>query len=85
MLRAAGKMPSVKAVVTIGAPFDPEHVTHNFADALPDIIDKGSAEVSLGGRPFRIGREFVRDVQEERLAPAIAGPASRPAGAARPP
>ena len=71
VLRAAGSMPSVKAVVTIGAPFDPEHVTHNFADALPDIIAKGAAEVSLGGRPFRIGRDFVKDVQEEMLAPAI--------------
>ncbi|MDJ0827874.1 MAG: bifunctional alpha/beta hydrolase/OsmC family protein [Rhodobacter sp.] len=71
VLRAADTMASVMAVVTIGAPFDPEHVTHNFADALPDIIEKGTAEVSLGGRPFRIGRDFVRDVQEERLAPAI--------------
>jgi len=72
VLRAAGQIASIKAVVTIGAPFDPEHVTHNFADALPDIIDKGVAEVNLGGRPFRIGREFVRDVQEEKLGPAIA-------------
>jgi putative redox protein len=72
VLRAAATMPAVKAVVTLGAPFDPEHVTHNFADALPAIVAKGSAEVSLGGRPFRIGRDFVRDVQEEMLAPAIA-------------
>ncbi|MDJ0628935.1 MAG: bifunctional alpha/beta hydrolase/OsmC family protein [Rhodobacter sp.] len=72
VLRAAGTMGTVKAVVTIGAPFDPGHVTHNFSDALPDIIEKGSAEVNLGGRPFRIGRDFVKDVQEERLAPAIA-------------
>jgi len=73
VLRAAGDMDSVKAVVTIGAPFDPGHVTHNFADALPDIIAHGVAEVDLGGRPFRIGRDFVRDVQAEALAPAIAG------------
>ena len=72
VLRAAETMDSVKAVVTIGAPFDPGHVTHNFADALPDIIEKGAAEVSLGGRPFRIGRDFVKDVQAEKLAPAIA-------------
>jgi len=73
VLRAADTMPSVKAVATIGAPFDPDHVTHNFADALPKILEQGSAEVSLGGRPFRIGRAFVEDVQAERLAPAIAG------------
>ncbi len=73
VLGAVQTMPSVKAVVTIGAPFDPDHVTHNFADALPEIIEKGSAEVDLGGRRFRIGRAFVEDVRAERLAPAIAG------------
>ncbi len=71
VLRAAGTMPSVKAVVTIGAPFDPGHVTHNFADALPEITEKGAAEVNLGGRPFRIGRGFFEDVRAEMLAPAI--------------
>ena len=71
VLRAAETMGSVKAVVTIGAPFDPGHVTHNFAEALPEILEKGAAEVSLGGRPFRIGRDFVKDVQSEELAPAI--------------
>jgi len=72
VLRAAGTMPSVKAVVTLGAPFDPDHVTHNFADALEEIVEKGAAEVNLGGRPFRIGKHFVEDVQSEKLAPAIA-------------
>ncbi|MCK0103601.1 bifunctional alpha/beta hydrolase/OsmC family protein [Pseudohalocynthiibacter sp. F2068] len=73
VLRAADSLPSVKAVVTLGAPFDPGHVTHNFADALPKIQAEGTAEVNLGGRPFRIGRAFVEDVAAENLAPAIAG------------
>jgi len=73
VLRAAGDIASVKAVVTLGAPFDPEHVTHNFADALPKIVAEGVAEVDLGGRPFRIGRQFVQDVRAEALAPRIAG------------
>jgi len=72
VLKAASLLPQIKAVATLGAPFDPEHVTHNFADALPEIMAKGEAEVSLGGRPFRIGRRFVEDVAEEVLAEAIA-------------
>lgn len=72
VLRAASKMPSVKAVVTIGAPFDPGHVTHNFGDAIDRIHTDGSAEVKLGPRKIRIGREFLSDVGSERLAPAIA-------------
>ncbi len=71
VLRAAGAMHSVKAVVTIGAPFDPGHVTHNFGDALDEIREKGQAEVNLGGRPVTIGRAFVEDVAAENLTPAI--------------
>ncbi len=73
VLKATAQLGTVKAVATLGAPFDPGHVTHNFADALPQIMEKGVAEVSLGGRPFQIGKDFVRDVAEEVLAPAIGG------------
>jgi len=73
VLKAAAQMPSVKAITTIGAPFDPEHVIHNFAGELANIEADGHAEVSLAGRPFRISRNFVEDVKAENLAPAIAG------------
>jgi putative redox protein len=71
VLKAASELPEIKAVATIGAPFDPEHVTHNFTDALPEIMSKGVAEVSLGGRPFKIGKTFVQDVGQGALTPAI--------------
>ena len=71
VLKAASQIDQIKAVATLGAPFDPEHVTHNFADALPEIISKGIAEVSLGGRPFRIGKGFIEDVAAGELTPAI--------------
>ncbi|WP_333713285.1 bifunctional alpha/beta hydrolase/OsmC family protein [Yoonia sp.] len=71
VLKAAAQIDSLKAVVTIGAPFDPSHVTHNFADALPEIVDKGVAEVTLGGRPFRIGKSFVEDVSQASLKEAV--------------
>ncbi|MEX3015780.1 bifunctional alpha/beta hydrolase/OsmC family protein [Gymnodinialimonas hymeniacidonis] len=72
VLRAAGQIPSIKAVTTIGAPFDPEHVTHNFHDALDDIVNKGAGEVLLGGRPVKIGAGFVEDVKASKLAEDIA-------------
>ncbi|MGJ8618332.1 MAG: bifunctional alpha/beta hydrolase/OsmC family protein [Sulfitobacter sp.] len=71
VLKAASQIDQIKAVATLGAPFDPEHVTHNFADALPEIIAKGIAEVSLGGRPFNIGKGFIEDVAKGELTPAI--------------
>ena len=58
--------------MTLGAPFDPGHVSHHFDAALPEIEAKGRAEVCLGGRPFVIGKEFVDDIHAEALAPAIA-------------
>ncbi len=73
ILGAAGRIDSARAVVTIGAPFDPGHVTHNFGAALPLIEADGAAEVELGGRPIRIGRDFVENVRGEKLAKDIAG------------
>ena len=72
VLRAAGEIPSAKAVVTIGAPFDPEHVVHNFGTALETIERDGVGEVQLGGRPVRIGQGFIDDVRSEKLAEDIA-------------
>lgn len=73
VLRAAGSLPTVRAVATIGAPFDPAHVTHSFAGALDRIARDGEATVELGGRPVRLGRRLVDEVRAERLGPAIAG------------
>ena len=71
VIRAAGRIPSVKAVVTLGAPHDPEHVTHNFTDALPEIAEKGVAPVDLGGREFCISQAFIEDVRGEKLDAAL--------------
>ncbi len=72
VLAAAGQIASARAVVTLAAPFDPGHVTHNFSDALDRIEKDGAAEVMLGGRPIRIGRDFVEDVRAEVLEGKIA-------------
>ncbi|MEP4038480.1 bifunctional alpha/beta hydrolase/OsmC family protein [Pseudophaeobacter sp.] len=71
VLRARAGIPTIKGVVTLGAPFDPGHVSHHFDAALPEIQSKGQAEVCLGGRPFVIGRDFVEDIRAEALTPAI--------------
>ncbi|MEX3314953.1 alpha/beta fold hydrolase [Sulfitobacter sp. PS-8MA] len=71
VLKAAAQLPEVRAVATLGAPFDPAHVTHSFAESLPEISAKGQAEVNLGGRPFTVSRAFVEDVQGATLAPDI--------------
>ncbi|SPF76618.1 hypothetical protein ALP8811_01627 [Aliiroseovarius pelagivivens] len=71
VIKAASHLSGIQAVVTIGAPADPSHVIENFADALPGITSEGAADVCLGGRPFRIGADFVEDVQFTQLDEAL--------------
>jgi putative redox protein len=73
VLAAAGEVPEARAVVTIAAPSDPSHVVHLFRDHAAAIRQKGEVEVTLAGRPFRIRREFLDDVAEQRLDRRIAG------------
>lgn len=71
VLRAAARIDSVRAVATIGAPFDPVHVKHLFADSLDDIERRGEAQVSLAGRKFTVSRDFVEDLDGQRMEEAI--------------
>ncbi|EAR08155.1 bifunctional alpha/beta hydrolase/OsmC family protein [Reinekea blandensis] len=65
VLQAAAELPKVDAVVTIGAPFEADHVLHNFHADLSQIETQGQAEVSLGGRCFTIRRQFIDDVRAQ--------------------
>lgn len=67
ILAAADRIAEAKAVVTIGAPAEPEHVIHNFGDHVNTICNQGSAEVELGGRAFTIRREFIDDISDVSL------------------
>lgn len=71
VLSAAAKVPEAKAVVTIGAPFDPGHVAHNFAGHIEEIKTKGVAKVTLGGRAFEIKKEFLEDIESQDQASKI--------------
>ena len=71
VLAAAGEIPEVKAVATIGAPADADHVIHNF-DAAVDTIEKsGLAEVKLGGRSFTIKKQFLDDLRSQSVTERI--------------
>ena len=72
VIRAAQKIPNIKAISTIGAPFDPAHVLTNFQHAVPDIVRDGRATVTLSGRPFDISHNFIQDISQENLAEALA-------------
>ncbi len=68
VLAAASEIAEVKAVVTIGAPSDPEHVVGLFRTHLDAIHSDGEAEVQLAGRTFTIKRHFLTDAAEYNLS-----------------
>lgn len=72
VLKAAASVPEARAVATIGAPSDPDHVKHNFHAHLDEIESEGEAEVSLAGRPFRIKKQFLEDIAVQSLHDSVA-------------
>ena len=64
---AASKLPSIKAVATIGAPASVSHVTHLFSHQAKEVKDNEAIEVNIGGRPFKINQKFIDDFYQVNL------------------
>ena len=72
-LMAAGMMPNIRAVVTIGSPYDLKHVLHQFDPAALEKIEAdGEAEVHLAGRPFFVRKDLINALRENDLHSHIA-------------
>ena len=71
VLAAAQRVPEAVAVATIGSPFEPAHVLHLIKDTA-SIERDGEAEVDIGGRPFRIRRQFLEDISGSKLGHSVA-------------
>ncbi|MBV8972632.1 MAG: OsmC family protein [Sphingomonadaceae bacterium] len=76
VLAAAGEIDSVTAVATLAAPFAAEHVLHQLSPdthaALAAPGDDDAVPVTIGGRPFTLGRGFIADIREARQDARIA-------------
>jgi len=68
VLSAAGHLEQVRAVATIGAPFDPLHVVKNFKANLDEIQHQGYATVTLGSREFTIKKQFLDDLKSQNAS-----------------
>ncbi len=67
VLKLQEGLDEVKAVVTIGAPSDVEHVSHLFKSNIAEINELGRAKVNLAGREFEIQKQFIDDINEQDL------------------
>ena len=71
VISAAHDLDTVRAVVSVGAPYDPGHVEHNY-DALAErIMADGEAPFLIGGKALTLRRHFIEDVREADLREQI--------------
>lgn len=71
VIAAAHEVDSVRAVASVGAPYDPGHVEHNY-DALVDrILADGEAPFLVGGKALTLRRHFIEDVRAADLREQI--------------
>lgn len=64
---AAQRIPSVRAVVTIGAPAEPADVERHYDAIVDRVLEQGSSPWELGGRAMTMKRHFVEDVRRADL------------------
>lgn len=67
VLHAAHRIANCKAVATVAAPADVEHVKTNFSAKLDEIQETGAATVTLQGRDFKIKKQFLDDLSTKRM------------------
>lgn len=63
----------VAAVATIGAPSDVPHALHNIGGDLEKIERAGEGDVTIGGRAFRLSKQFLDKIREVDLLERVRG------------
>jgi len=67
VIYAGSQLESIKAIATIGAPSEPEHVTHLLSQKIETIKSDGKAMVNIGGRKFTIKKQFLDDLRSKNM------------------
>lgn len=74
VLAAAAHVDSVRAVATIAAPFDADHVLHLLDPAgLAQLEAEPTSLVKIAGRPLSVGKDFIDDLRRQDQGARIAG------------
>ena len=73
VIAAAHQLDTVRAVASIGAPYEPSHVEHNYDALVERILAEGEAPFLIGGKALTLRRHFVEDVRAVDLHEQIRG------------
>lgn len=68
-LLAAGRIHTVRSIVTLGAPSSPTHVEHLFSAA--EELDDDRVKVTIGGRDFEVAQGFLDELDEHDQSGAV--------------
>ena len=71
VIAAAHDCPTVAAVASVGAPYDPGHVEHNYDALVQRIEAEGEAPFLVGGKALTLKRHFIEDVRAADLREQI--------------
>jgi putative redox protein len=72
VIQAATWIPSCVAVVTIAAPSDLGYLKRLILSKSGEIDERGEADIVLGGREFRIRKQFLDDLEQNNMRQVIA-------------
>lgn len=72
VLTAARHIEEVRAVATIAAPSDTQHLGTLLVMKAPQVKVEGMAEVEIGGRKLRIKRQLLDDLQSHSVLDSVA-------------
>jgi putative redox protein len=70
-LQAANRIPSCVAVATIAAPASPSDLGRMIRNTKKDILTRGEGEITLGGRTFRLKRQFLEDLEAVQMEKTV--------------
>ncbi len=71
VIAAAHLIESVRAVVSVGAPYDPSHIEHHYDALVARIMAEGEAPFLIGGKALTLKRHFIEDVRSTDLRERI--------------
>jgi putative redox protein len=71
VIAAAHECPTVEALASIGAPYEPAHVEQNYDALVQRIEADGEAPFLIGGKALTLKRHFIEDVRAADLRERI--------------
>ncbi len=71
VIAAAHQVDTVRAVASVGAPYEPAHVEHNYDALVERALEEGEAPFAIGGKALTLRRHFIEDVRAADLRERI--------------